>query len=456
MSQATAVPGAFAQLLLPELREILARSPGELDDATSEIHPADLAELVAALKPREQRTFLTALPPARSADVLEHLDDTTRKKLLIALDDRTAASILNAAAADDRADMLAKLPPSRAATILSVLARAVREETAGLLAYPPNTAGGRMTTEFVALPEKTRVDQALALVRRAAREKEALHTLYLTGAANEIIGVVSMQALLAADDRATLIDVADKSFQSVPPLADQEEVATLISKYDLLAMPVVDVQRRLLGIVTVDDVVDVVVEEATEDVQRLGGVSPIEEGYFQAGFWSLVRKRGLWLLVIFVGELLTGTVLRRFEDEFRGTLSLVFFIPLILSSGGNSGSQSATLVTRGLAVGDVRLADFARIFGREVVMGLTLGAFLGAVGFVRAMMWHTGAGVSAVVGMTLAGVVMAGSIVGALLPLGFKRLGVDPAFASSPFVASLVDVVGIVLYVLIAKAVLGV
>jgi magnesium transporter len=226
------------------------------------------------------------------------------------------------------------------------------------------------------------------------------------------------------------------------------------SEYDLVAVPVVDAFDRIIGVITVDDVIDALVEEQTEDVQRLGAVQPLEEPYFQASFWSVARKRVGWLVFLFVGEMFTGTAMRRYEDTLAAAIALTLFIPLIISSGGNSGSQSATLITRALAVGDVDISDALRVFVREFGQGVLLGTCLGAIGFVRALMWGTETNVALVVALTLVLVVIVGAVVGAMLPILFKRLNVDPAIASSPFVASLVDVTGIVVYFSIARQLL--
>jgi magnesium transporter len=314
-----------------------------------------------------------------------------------------------------------------------------------------------MTTEFVQLPETMTVDEALANVRRIARagRREAMHALYVTDAQGALRGVMSLRELLAAPEGSRIADSAWEEVVSVRATADRAEVARATSDYDLVAVPVVDDAGRVLGVVTVDDVIDAIVEEQTEDVQKLGAVQPLEEPYFQAGFWSIARKRGGWLILLFIEEMFTGTALRHYEATLASAIALTFFIPLIISSGGNSGSQSATLITRALAVGDVEMRDALRVFLRELGQGLVLGAFLGAIGFGRALMWGNGVEVAWVVAFTLLFVVITGTIVGAMLPLLFTRIGFDPAIASSPFVASLVDVAGIIIYFNIAIHVLG-
>jgi len=270
-----------------------------------------------------------------------------------------------------------------------------------------------------------------------------------------LAGVLSVRELLAAPDGATLRETARSDVVSVPATADRGEVARITSEYDLVAVPVVDGAGRMIGLITVDDVIDAIVEEQTEDVQKSGAMQPLDEPYFLAGFWSIARKRGGWLILLFVSEMLTGTALRHYEATLASAIALTFFIPLIISSGGNSGSQSATLITRALAVGDVELRDALRVFRRELGQGLVLGAFLGAIGYGRALMWGNGFDIALVVAVTLLLVVITGTIVGAMLPLMFTRLGFDPAIASSPFVASLVDVAGLVIYFTIAIRLLG-
>jgi magnesium transporter len=282
-----------------------------------------------------------------------------------------------------------------------------------------------------------------------------MHSIYTTDAAGRVRGVLSLRELLAAPEGSHIADLAWTDVITVPATADREEVARLTGKYDLVAVPVVDASGRILGVVTVDDVIDALVEEQTEDVQRLGAVQPLEAPYFAVSFWDIARKRGGWLILLFVEEMFTGTALRHYQAMLESAIALMFFVPLIISSGGNSGSQSATLITRALAVGDVRLGDAARVIVREFGQGIALGVFLGAIGLGRALMWGNGMGIAGVVGITLLLVVLTGTVVGAALPLLLTRLGFDPAIASSPFVASFVDVAGLVIYFNVARAMLA-
>jgi magnesium transporter len=398
------------------------------------------------------RTLLRVLPAARAADVLEYLDEDLRSELLEEMTPAQAAKLVSEMTPDDRVDVLEELEEERAEEILAEIAPEARRETEKLLTYAPDSAGGLMTTEFVQVPETLTVDEALSNVRRIARagRREAMHAVYVTDAQGALRGVMSLRELLAAAEGTRVADVAWEEVVSVPATADRAEVARMTSEYDLVAVPVVDDAGRVIGVVTVDDVIDAMVEEQTEDVQKLGAVQPLEEPYFHAGFWSIARKRGGWLILLFIGEMFTGTALRHYESTLAGALALAVFIPLIISSGGNSGSQSATLITRALAVGDVEMRDALRVFIRELGQGLVLGTFLGAMGFGRALMWGNSSDVAWIVALTLLFVVVTGSVVGAMLPLLFTRIGFDPAIASSPFVSSVVDVAGIVIYFTIA------
>jgi len=441
-----------AALLAPDILAMLEDSPADVAAETEEMHPADLADVAEAI-PREMvPRLLMALPQDRAADVLEYMDEELRTEVLEEMTAKQAASLVSAMTPDDRVDVLEELEEDHADDILAEIPAEARRETEQLLAYDPESAGGIMTTEFVSVAAAMTVEEALVAVRALARagRKEAMHAIYVTDEQGRLQGVMSIRELLAAPEGARVADIAWEEVVTVPPTADRSEVARVVREYDLVAVPVVDESNRIIGVVTVDDVLDAMVDEQTEDVQRLGAVQPLEEPYFQAGFWSLARKRGGWLVLLFVEEMFTGTALRHYQGVLESVTALMFFVPLIISSGGNSGSQSATLITRALAVGDVKVRDVMRVLSREVGQGLALGIFLGAIGFVRALMWGNGLPVATVISLTLVAVVLIGTIVGAMLPLLFTKIGFDPAIASSPFVASLVDVAGIVVYFRIA------
>ncbi len=445
-----------AALLAPDILALLAESPQDVAVETEEMHPADLADVAEAMPPERTLEFLRALPAARAAEVVEYLDEELRTELFERMSTEQAAELVAEMNPDDRVDVLEELEEETADEILSDLSAEARQETERLLKYEPDTAGGLMTTEFVSVARSLTIEEALATVRAAARggRHEAMHAIYVVDTDGLLVGVLSLRELVAAPEGATVADVMRTEILSVPTSADRAEVARLTSEYDLVAVPVVDGFGRIVGIITVDDVIDAMVEEQTEDVQRLGAVQPLEEPYFAASFWSVLRKRGGWLILLFVEEMFTGTALREYQRLLEASTALMFFVPLIISSGGNSGSQSATLITRGLAVGDIELRDVLRVLRRELGQGLLLGGFLGGVGLLRALMWHSGLDMAIVVALTLLTVILAGTVLGAMLPLLLRRIGFDPAVASSPFVASLVDVLGIVTYFSIARRLL--
>ncbi|MGH7710404.1 MAG: magnesium transporter [Gemmatimonadaceae bacterium] len=446
-----------AALLVPDILAMLRESPADIPVETEELHPRDLADIAEALPDIKVAAFLSALPPARAADVLEYLDEQLRTRVLEEMSASQAAELVSAMTPDDRVDVLEELEEETAEEILQEIPAEARRETEELLAYDPNTAGGLMTTQFVFVSRDLTIAAALAQVREAARtgKKDQMYAIYVLTVDGGLAGVLSLRELLAEPDDAIVGDVARSDVVSVPATADRAEVARITSEYDLVAVPVVDSLMRMIGVITVDDVIDAIVEEQTEDVQKLGAVQPLDEPYFQASFWDVARKRAGWLVILFLGELFTATAMRGYEDALQQAVVLTLFIPLIISSGGNSGSQSATLITRALAVGHVELRDVLLVLRREVGHGLLLGALLGAIGFVSAVVAGHPSSIGLVVAVTLLLVVTAGTTVGSMLPLALTRVGVDPAIASSPFVASIVDVTGIIIYFNVAIQLLG-
>ena len=447
----------IAALLVPDILALLEDAPGDLAAETEEMHAADLANVVEAMPPERVGDFLRALPANRAAQVIEYLDEELRAEFLEHVSTEQAAEIISEMTPDDRADVLEALEEETADEILSDLTQEAREETERLLQYEPDTAGGLMTTEFVPVDQSVSIEEALSQVRAAARsgKRESMHAIYAVDSDERLVGVMSLREVMAAPEGSLVADVMTSDFVSVATSADREEVARVTSEYDLVMVPVVDGFGRIVGVITVDDVIDAIVEEQTEDVQRLGAVQPLEDPYFVSSFWEVARKRVVWLVVLFVGEMFTSTALHAYEATLSQALFLTAFIPLIISSGGNSGSQSATLITRALAVGDVELRDAFLVLRRELGQGLVLGACLGIIGLARAFFSDNGTMFPFVVAISLVLVVVVGTVVGSMLPLLLRRVGFDPAVASSPFVASIVDVTGIVVYFSVAQQLLG-
>jgi magnesium transporter len=455
----------LAALVAPDILDLLEEAPSALAAELEEFHPADLAD-VAELLPREAvPKFFAALPPQRAADILEYLDEELRTTLVEQIPTAQAAALVSQMSPDERTDLLEEIDEEVAAEIVTELPDAERRETEQLLKYEPDTAGGLMTTEFVSVSTDQQVDQALEAVRVLARagSKEAMYAIYATDGEGRLAGVLSLRELLAAPPGAKISDVAWTEVVSVPPSADRNTVTATTANYDLIAVPVVSESGHLMGVVTVDDVIDVIQEVQTEDIQKLGGMEALDEPYTSIGFWAMIRKRGVWLCLLFIGELLTASAMHSFEDELQRALVLSLFVPLIVSSGGNSGSQATSLIIRAMALGELTLRDWWRVALRELPTGLVLGLFLGVLGFGRILLWQRlgfydyGAHallLGLTVGISVVGVVAFGSLIGSMLPFALRRLRLDPASASAPFVATLVDVTGVIIYFLVALAIL--
>jgi len=455
-----------AALIAPDILALLEESPADIAAEVEEMHPADLADVAELLPENLLPAFFKALPAARAADVLEYLDEEVRTHLLEALSAEDAAELIEHMTPDDRADVLEELDEDRAEEILEEMDEAKAEETEQLLRYDSDVAGGLMTTEYISVDEKISVEQALEEVRAAARSgrREAIYAVYTKDPEGRLSGVVSLRELLAAPPGSRVADVAWMEVVRVPPTADREEVARAASDYDLIAVPVVSESGHLMGVVTVDDVIDAIQEEQTEDVQKLGGMEALEEPYMSIGFVDMIRKRVGWLSILFVGSLFTAAAIEFFQGELDKVDILTLFIPLIISSGGNSGSQATSLIIRAMALGEIAPRDWWRVARRELLFGLVLGLLLGSLGFLRVLVWNWMGWnsvptshpwlIALTIGGAVFGVVTFGSLVGSMLPFLLRRLGLDPASASAPFVATLVDVTGLIIYFSVALLVL--
>jgi magnesium transporter len=470
----------IAALLAPDILDLLESEPASVAAETEDIHPADLADVAEALPRSQIPLFLSVLPADRAAAVLEYFAEELRTELLEAMSPEQAAALVGAMTPDDRADTLEDIDEEHAEDIVDALPAETRRNTQQLLLYPPDSAGGLMTTDVVSVPETYTVEEALRRVREIARSgrREAMNVVYAIDVDGTLKGVMSLRELLAAPEGARIADVAWPEVRKVAVTADREEVARLISEYDLIAIPVVDEKNRVLGVATVDDVIDVIQEEQTEDVQKMGGVEAFDEPYMQMSIAGMLKKRAGWLSVLMVSEMFTTQALQYFDGELQKVPVLTLFIPLVMSSGGNSGSQATSLITRAMALKEVQLRDWWRVAMRELPTGLLLGTLLGAIGFIRVELWqymndanlhlgglalgydYTKQGTpSFLVALntffTLIGIVTFGSMAGSMLPFVLRRLGFDPASASAPFVATLVDVSGLVIYFTVALMVLG-
>lgn len=450
----------------PELLYLLCGDPVELSAVLAGMQSPDIADALRELDPAAAAKVLAALPFDLAVQIFDEPELVQHRSAIVArMAPRDAADLVDAMSADQQADLFRELDASNRTRLLQTVTPETRESLRLLLQYPSDTAGGIMTTEFVSVPADWTAERTLNHVRQVGGRKETVYAIYVTDpATHALVHVISLRELVMADPAAVVREVgAARSPLSVSPRMDREEVARMISKYNLLAMPVVDDGQHLLGIVTVDDVIDTLVQEETEDVQKLGGMEALDEPYTQIGFGAMVKKRAGWLCALFIGEMFTATAMARFEHEIERAVVLALFIPLIISSGGNSGSQATSLIIRALALREVTVKDWWRVASREIPAGAALGAILGAIGVLRILLWqlvgwydygtHYGL-VALTVGCALLGVVTFGSLTGSMLPFILRRLGADPASASAPFVATLVDVTGIVIYFSVAALIL--
>ncbi|MBA3670955.1 MAG: magnesium transporter [Gemmatimonadaceae bacterium] len=453
-------------LLAPDIIALLEESPELIAAETAELHPADLADVAEAMPEERIAAFFAALPRDRAADVLEYLDEELRTTLLEEMTREQAAALVTEMSPDDRADILDELSEEIADEIVEEMAPDARRETVALREYDPDTAGGLMTTEFVRVPGTTTVERALEEVRQIARspKREAMHAVYVTDEEQRISGVLSLRELLAAPEGQLLSEAAWSEVRSVRPDDDRETVARMAQEYDLVILPVVSESGHLMGVITVDDVIDAIQEEQTEDVQKFGGMEALDEPYMQIGFVQMLKKRGGWLSILLVSEMFTTVAMQHFDGELKKVFALTLFVPLVMSAGGNSGSQATSLITRAMALREVTLRDWWRVALRELPTGLALGAMLGAIGMARIAIWQS-LGlfsydphwqlIAITIGISLVGIVTFGSLAGSMLPFILRRFGFDPASASAPFVATLVDVTGLVIYFTVALLVLG-
>ncbi len=441
-------------LYLPELREMLAENDeaGLREFCTALHHPARTADFMEALTAQEAWKVLQYADLPLRADIFGFLDEDKQAEILETGQRAEIAEFIAHLPPDDRVDLINEVDPEIVAELMPLIPAQQRRNIQRLRSYPEGTAGAEMTTEFARLSEDLTVGQALQEVSRQAEQLETIYYLYVVDEEGHLRGLVSARHLVSAMGKPDKLigDLMERDLITVNVSDDQEDVAQKVARYDLMAIPAVDDAHHMLGIITHDDVIDVMRAEAAEDAYRIAAVEPLKEGYLETGIFSLSRKRGLWLTFLFFAALLTAFALARYRSDLEEISWLVLFIPLVISTGGNSGNQSATLIITGLSTGNITLADWWRVVCRELAMGLLLGSFLGAIGYGCAFLFTLDALAAAVIPVTLLLVVVCGTLCGSLLPLLFQRLGWDPALMSNPFVAGLIDVVGIIIYMKVA------
>ena len=446
-------------------------------DVDARVSASDLRDAWPVLDPPSRIEGFRYLTSSDAEEFFLGLQALDRSQLLLGLPSAEQRWWIRGLAPDDVADIVQQAPEEERAKLLSLLDEPTRREVGTLLAYAQDEAGGLMNPRYARLRPEMGVDEAISYLRRQTREKvESIYYAYVLDEQQKLVGVVSFRQLMMARGDARVRDVMTRELVAVHDEMDQEAVSRKFAEADLLSLPVVDAEGRMKGIVTADDIVDVVREEATEDVQKIGGTAPLEAPYLQIGFSQLIRKRAGWLIVLFVGEMITASAMAEYEDEIKRAAVLSLFMPLIVSSGGNSGSQASTLVIRAMSLGEVRLRDWWRVLMRELASGITLGTVLGALGFVRILAWqnlfhHPRANelpeylnqgyygahwflIAVTVSVSVLGVVLWGTLSGALLPFLLRRVKLDPAAASAPLVATMVDVTGLVMYFTLASVLL--
>jgi magnesium transporter len=438
---------------MPEL--IDRRDVQALNEWLADADPLEIAEELARLPPPDRAIPFRLLPKDRALEVFEMLDPIHQQELLEGLRDTSVRQLFEDMDPDDRARLVDEMPATVAKQLLGGLSPRERALTATLLGYPENSAGRVMSPEVVNLKATQTAGEALARLRRVGGSAETIYALPVTDDARRLVGALGLRDLVLADPETPVGDLMDTEVYSARVDQDQEEVARLIQEADLLALPVVDTENRLVGIVTVDDAMQILEEEQTEDVARAGGAEPLEHPYLSVSVMGIARSRMVWLLALIVAATLTVNVLNVFEATLAQRIVLTLFIPLVIGTGGNAGSQSATTVTRALAVGELRTEDVALVVLREARVGVLLGAMLGGLALIPTWLF-VGREIALVVSFTLLLVCTLATLVGSLLPLLARRLGFDPAVMSAPFISTLVDASGLIVYFLIAKAVLGI
>jgi magnesium transporter len=451
------------EILKEQVEAILESGDEEqLHEFLDDQNISDVADLIDELPDYDSR-IIAAMSVHRAASVFKILDLGEQKNVIKTLPPTVTASLLNELPPDDRTDFLEELPSNAVRELIKLLDNEERKITLSLLGYPENSVGRLMTPDYVYVYETNTVQQVLDTVRRVGKNSETIDVIYVINEKGELLDDIRIREFILADPDKRVKELMDDRVISLNAYQDQEEASEVFKMNNRVALPVVSNSNKLLGIITIDDILWVASEEFSEDMQKIGGTQALEEPYLETPLFSLFRKRVGWLVVLFLGELLTASAMKYFEAEIGRALVLVLFIPLIISSGGNSGSQASTLIIQAMAVGEITIKDWWRVLRREILSGLLLGSVLGLIGFFRILAWHAISPelygshwqlIGITVGVTLLGVVLWGTLCGSMLPMVLKRLGADPAVSSAPFVATLVDVTGLIIYFTVALIIL--
>lgn len=433
---------------------IEANQLDSLHDLLTQVHPADIADLMDALTPEQAVTVFELLPIDVASEVLDETGSLVRQELVEKVDDERLADLLDELPMDDAAEFLEDLPDTISDRLLGLMEPEEAAEVQELLAYGEETAGRLMNRDVAALRRQWTVAETFDYLR-SLEDAETLHYLYVVDRNHRLLGVVPLRTLILAQPETTIENIMSTDIATVPVTADQEELAEMVSRYDFFVIPVVDTENRLLGVVTVDDVLDIFEEEVTEDIQRLGGSEPLDQPYFAVSILQMVSKRIGWLLLLFLAATLTGTVISLFQDELDRVITLSLFIPLIIGTGGNAGSQTVATIIRAITLDEVKLANLWFAWRREVSVGFLLGLSMAVIGFVRALFWQTGFEVALVVSLTLPVVVIWSTTIATLVPVLADRYEIDPTVISGPMISTIVDATGLLIYFLLAKSILN-
>ena len=448
------------RILQPEIKSMIdARNFGALRELFSDWPPADVAEVILDMEEHDQVIIFRVLPHDLAAEVFEYLDVEAQQQLLRGMAQEQVVGILNDMSADDRTALLEELPSAAARQLIRLLTPEERSIAQSLLGYPEGSVGRLMTPDFIAVHADWSIKEVFDYVREHGEDSESLNVIYVVDDRGKLVDDLRIREILVQPLESKVSEIADGNFVALSANDPQEDAVNVFRKYDRSALPVTDSNGVLVGMVTIDDMLDVAEEEATEDIHKFGGMEALEEPYIRLPVWKVVQKRAPWLMILLLGEMLTATAMASYEEHIANAVVLAVFLPLIIASGGNSGSQASTLIIRAMALGEVTLKDWWRVMRREFQAGLALGLILGVIGFMRIAIWQAVGGrmghemygehwelVASVVGGSLVGVVLWGSLAGSMLPFALKRIGADPATSSAPFVATLVDVTGVIIY----------
>ena len=453
----------IGKLIQPEIEQLIeSRNWIMLRDIFSDLHPSEVADIIADIPEKDRGIVFRILTKDNSAKTFEYLEFEIQEALLKSLGQEEVAEILNEMSPDDRTELLEDLPGPVVKKLIRLLTPEERAIAVTLLGYPEESVGRIMTPDFISIKSGWNIEMVMNHLREVGDNVEYIDTIFVTDENGKLLDEITLKEILMARPETKVAELMNETYVSIKVTDNQELAVEMFKEYDLYVLPVVNYENYLVGIVTADDVIDVIEEEATEDIQKFGGMEALDDPYISVPLLEMVRKRAGWLIILFFGEMLTATAMAFFEHEIAKAVVLALFIPLIISSGGNSGSQAATLTIRAMALGEITLSDWWKVMRREVLSGFLLGGILGIIGFTRILIWNSISNIYGehwiLIGLTLAitliGVVLLGTLSGSMLPFLLKRFGLDPATSSAPFVATLVDVSGLLIYFTVATLLL--